>query len=203
MQLVLILILYLGIIIGDPCITSQWVQCVYINKFQPFNRITELLNAMFEHEDMDFWTILGDNFYDQDGIASAGWMSALSDSTKSHIFQTVAGNHDYWVHAAPTLWVPADQLGNGFMQFYGQDTLAASESSPYDFSQDPDLSSLLHMVLPIHENFFWYNKLGNLGYIGYSGLYLKAVGTVLNLDFYDVFLECRSVRLHRTAARLH
>jgi len=31
-------------------------------------------------------------------------------ATKSKIFGTVPGNHDFWVNASPTLWVKKDQV---------------------------------------------------------------------------------------------
>jgi len=63
------------------------------------------------------------------------------------------------------------QLGNGFFQFYGQDT--ASKSFPYDFSVDPDLDPDAEK-LPPAENFFWYNKIGNTAFIGFSGAHSYA-----------------------------
>lgn len=96
------------------------------------------------------------------------FFQALSEDTKTKIFHTVPGNHDYWVNGQPSLHVPKDQLGNGFMQFYGQDVIASSSDSsqPYDFTNDPDDG-----ILPAASNFFFYNKVGNIGFIGYSGAY--------------------------------
>lgn len=74
------------------------------------------------------------------------------------------------MHGGPYLHVPKDQLANGFMQYYGQDVIASSSdpSQPYDFSVDPS-SSLLKSALPAASNFFFYNKVGNIGFMGYSG----------------------------------
>jgi hypothetical protein len=131
-----------GVIIADPCITSDWIVCGYQNKFQTFERTTQLLNAIGAFDDVHFYQILGDNFYDQSGDASSSWFQSLSTAMKAKFFSTVPGNHDFWVNASPKLWVPKDQLGTGFMQFYGQDTVASladsTEATPFDFSADPD-----------------------------------------------------------------
>jgi hypothetical protein len=159
-----------GVIIADPCFQSEWIVCIYQTKFSMFQRSTEILNAIFSHDDTHYWQILGDNFYDQQGAASSSWFQALSSATKSRIFATVPGNHDFWVNASPTLWVPKDQQGNGFMQFYGQDVLASmSSSTPYDFSNNPDGANKGAENLPPASNFFFYNKVGNVAFIGYSG----------------------------------
>jgi hypothetical protein len=67
------------------------------------------------------------------------------------------------VNASPELYVPADQLGHGFMQYYGQDTLGASASSPYDFSVDPDAGDTSDPSrgaesIPVANNFFFFNQ---------------------------------------------
>lgn len=57
------------------------------------------------------------------------------------------------------------------MQFYGQD-VAASEvdpSVPFDFTADPDAPDTNAENLPTLDNFFYFNQMGNVGFIGYSG----------------------------------
>jgi len=54
-----------GVIIADPCFQSEWIVCVYQKTFNTFSRSTELLNAINSFDDVSFWNILGDNFYDQ------------------------------------------------------------------------------------------------------------------------------------------
>lgn len=159
-----------GIIVADPCFQSEWIVCVYQTKFQMFDHLTGLLNAASKHSDLHYWQILGDNFYDQAGQASSTWFNALSADTKSRIFATVPGNHDFWVNASPKLYVPKDQLGNGFMQFYGQDVHASLAGvTPYDFVNNPDGANKGAENLPPASNFFFYNKVGNVAFIGYSG----------------------------------
>ena len=62
------------------------------------------------------------------------------------------------------------------MQYYGQDVIASIQqsskgsTSPYDFSSDPDIGPRgSESKLPVASDFFWYNKMGNLGFIGFSG----------------------------------
>lgn len=157
-----------GIIFADPCFQSDWLICLYQSQFDTFRRHTEFLNAAFAHRnDVHYWQILGDNFYDQEGSASSVWFSALTAATKSAFFATVPGNHDFWINARPDLYVPKDQLGVGFMQFYGQDVIASMNSDvPYDFSVHPDHGA---KSFPTANNYFFYNKVGNVAFIGYSG----------------------------------
>jgi len=158
-----------GITISDPCFTSEYIGCAYKDSFDTFNGTTLALNTIFKHSDVHYWSILGDNFYDQSGLPSKSWFTALSKDVKSQPLLTVPGNHDYWVHGSPSAWTNADQLGNGFMQFYGQDTASSISNFPYDFSIDPEASAA---ALPVSDNFFFYNKIGNQMFIGYSGAYV-------------------------------
>jgi hypothetical protein len=161
-----------GFIIADPCFTSEWVTCKYQDQYNTFNHVTELLNTLTNKDDISFWQILGDNFYDLAGQATSTWFAALSDETKSKFLYSTPGNHDFWVGSSPSYAVPTDQYGNGMMQFYAQDTIASTDSSPYDFSVNPDDSSLNVMKnenIPNPSNYFFYNKLGNLAFIGFSG----------------------------------
>jgi hypothetical protein len=159
-----------GIIFGDPCFTSEYIVCVYQNDFDMFNRSTTVLNAIMKHDDVHFWNVLGDNFYDQAGTNTGAWFDALETSTKTKVFGSVPGNHDFWVNSSPAVWTPKDQLGNGFMQFYGQDVATSLGSDvPYDFVNDPDAADTSAENLPPAGNFFYYNQVGNIGFIGYSG----------------------------------
>jgi hypothetical protein len=161
-----------GLFIADPCFTSEWVDCKYKDDYQTFNHLTEVLNTLSDRSDIAYWQILGDNFYDLAGDASSTWFSALSDATKTKFLFSTPGNHDFWVGSSPTYACPEDQFGNGLMQFYAQDTMAANDQSPFDFSVDPDDSKyniLNNENIPPASNFFFYNKLGNTAFIGYSG----------------------------------
>lgn len=59
-----------GLIIADPCFQSQWITCDFQDTFDMFNHTVELLNAVNAHDDVSFWQVLGDNFYDQTGEAT-------------------------------------------------------------------------------------------------------------------------------------
>lgn len=158
-----------GVIIADPCFTSEYIVCVYQNKFQMFNHTIELLNAINSHDDTHFWMILGDNFYDQSGLPTAQWFAGLSQQTKTKILGSVPGNHDFWVNSSPQLWTKKDQQGNGFMQWYGQDVAASvGQNSPYDFTSNPDSPASADNI-PSQTNYFWYNKIGNAAFIAFSG----------------------------------
>lgn len=168
-----------GIILADPCFQSEWITCLYKSKFHTKKVHTTFLNAAFAHDDVSYWQILGDNFYDQDGFATSTWFADLSSATKSGFFSTVPGNHDFWVHGSPRLYTAKDQLGNGFMQFYGQDVIAslASATTPYDFVNNPDAQSTNAENLPPASNYFFYNKIGNVVFIGFSGAHRYATMT--------------------------
>lgn len=156
-----------GVILADPCFSSQWIMCVYSKTFDMFSHSLELLNAINAFDDVSYWQILGDNFYDQEGDLSESWFAGLSSASKSKMFATVPGNHDFWVNSAPKVYVPNDQLGNGFMQFYAQDTIAATSKSPFDFSVNPDKASDNKAeALPVASNYFFYNQVGNTAFIG-------------------------------------
>ena len=93
----------------------------------------------------------------------------MSQKSKSKVFGTVPGNHDFWVSGAPTKWVPKDQVGNGFMQFYAQDTISGENRVvPFDFAVDPDTAKS-GANLAAASNFFSYNKVGNIAFFSYSG----------------------------------
>ena len=105
-----------GVIIADPCFQSRWVKCKYEARYRTFERTTSLLNAIFDgHDDTAYWSVIGDNFYDQTGLPTMAFFNALSLSVKSALMLTFPGNHDFWVSSSPEKWTQADQLGNGFM----------------------------------------------------------------------------------------
>lgn len=161
-----------GVIIADPCFQSQWVSCRYQESWNTFDRLTSLLNAASVHsDDINYFQLLGDNFYDQDGAATNAWWNALSLDTKSKSMLSVPGNHDTWVHGSPKMYTSQDQLQHGFFQFYGQDVVASLSAPliPYDFSVDPNLPSANSQSLPPASNLFTYNKIGNMIFIGFSG----------------------------------
>jgi hypothetical protein len=105
----------------------------------------------------------------QNGQATGDFFSSLTTAAKSKALVTAPGNHDIWVLGNPNLWTPNDQLGNGFMQFYGQDVYASKSNAalPYDFSVQPKS----RWDLPLASDFFFYNMIGNVAIIGFSGVH--------------------------------
>lgn len=165
-----------GIILGDPCIASNWIPCDYGDKFNTIETIPGLINAFSSDISTDFISLLGDNFYDQDGSLSSQFFSLLTQETKSKYINNVIGNHDFWVYGSPAQAITdQDQFGNGFMQYYGQDTAASMNgidlTIPYDFSVNPDDTSLETVDERISDvsNHFYYYQLGNTVFLGYSG----------------------------------
>lgn len=66
---------------------------------------------------------------------------------------------DFWILSSPRVRLPPDQLGNGFMQYYGQDvaaSVASDDAVPYDFSVDPDVDKTDGSRIPPASDFFWY-----------------------------------------------
>jgi hypothetical protein len=86
---------------------------------------------------------------------------------------TVPGNHDLWVAGGPDASDSYDQFGHGFMQWYGQDTVAStiSENGFLDFSIDADdnMTSVNFNDRNSGSNFLWYNKVGSVGFMGFNG----------------------------------
>jgi len=167
----------LGLIFADPCFAGAAATCFWASKFQTFERMTELMNVVVPN--VDYWQILGDNFYDRDGHLTQAWYDQLSLNVKSTLFATTAGNHDYWGFGSSIIGLDIDQFGNGLMQYYGMDTISSYQMSQntsiptghfIDYSIDPDAKQTKHKLPPL-ENFFTWFAIGNVGYILYSGGY--------------------------------
>lgn len=92
-----------GVLIADPCVDdasiTSHVACFYGKMFKTAERLPILLNTFVGNHSssMDFWSILGDNFYDRTGEATKKIFSKISLQTKAKPLVTVPGNHDYWV----------------------------------------------------------------------------------------------------------
>lgn len=178
-----------GLLFGDPCTQSGWIKCAHADEFSTRNTTPALVNLFMDRLDLQFYALLGDNFYDQTGEFSAAFWNALTARSKSKVLMTVPGNHDFWVQGAPIsrlLWRRRnDQFGYGLAQWHMQDTVAASSSlsdsvfggpAVFDYSIDPDASAwpvyadLLGSGPIAHaSNFFWYNQLGDVVFVGFSG----------------------------------
>mmetsp|Transcript_72608 Transcript_72608/g.151574 ORF Transcript_72608/g.151574 Transcript_72608/m.151574 type:complete len:493 (-) Transcript_72608:163-1641(-) len=168
-----------GLLIADPCVNSptgkSWVGCRFGDEFKTIENTPTLINTFASGDNIDFWSITGDNFYDRTGEITADVFSRISLQAKSKIFNTVPGNHDHWALGSPDVASVHDQCGNGFMQYYGQDSYAAknltvgSTEAPFDYSINPH--RLLGCKKAAESNFIWYNQIGNLGMIGQNGAF--------------------------------
>ena len=161
-----------GILVADPCYSSRYMICLFGSILQIEKRLGTLLSALGDNNQMDYFGVLGDNFYDRDGTLAPPFFNSLSDAAKSKFLITAPGNHDFWIMGSPWLAQPKiDSTGNGFFQYYGQDTQSSVLSFPYNFSVDPDKEDIFdhYDLLPDFRNFFFYNTIGSVGYIGYSG----------------------------------
>ena len=67
-----------GVVIADPCFSGRWVGCDWALQWDTFNRSVQMLNALAAAGDIDFFGILGDNFYDQDGRLTRALWDRLS-----------------------------------------------------------------------------------------------------------------------------
>jgi hypothetical protein len=93
-----------GILFGDPCTAKSQdplhpcMDPTLARTWDVETKLTELLNkAALGPNPINFWAILGDNFYDseaKDG-ATESFFQRLSPEVKSTFLMTVIGNHDY------------------------------------------------------------------------------------------------------------
>ena len=160
-----------GVVISDPCYSGRWVGCQWGQEWDTLNRTSRMLNALAAGGDLDFFGILGDNFYDQDGRLTKALWNTLSLDFKRRYLLTTPGNHDIWVPGGPP-GDQYDQYGWGFAQFYGQDSIASTTAKGglLDFEGGgPDVQRDWGGLNNNASNFFFYHSLGNLGFIGYNG----------------------------------
>eukprot|EP00929_Paragymnodinium_shiwhaense_P034023 TRINITY_DN1855_c0_g2_i1.p1 TRINITY_DN1855_c0_g2~~TRINITY_DN1855_c0_g2_i1.p1 ORF type:complete len:512 (-),score=82.58 TRINITY_DN1855_c0_g2_i1:377-1912(-) len=171
-----------GVLIADPCVRFasilSLIACDSAEKHQTAERIPALLNAFVGSEETNFWGILGDNWYDRTGHTTRGVFSKLSQAVKETPFVTVAGNHDYWVLGDPSRGSGLDQCGNGHMQYYAQDSDAASlvapgaKLAPFNYSVKPPLNPFTcHPAAADNSRYF--HQIGNVGIIAQSGVFTE------------------------------
>jgi len=154
-----------GLYIADPCVEqSRW--CPYADAWQVESTLQTVLNSLADHGELDYWMNIGDLFYDQTGRVTKRVFSGLHKNVQTAVHGVSFGNHDYWNDGKPSGAVSSDNFGNGLMQWYAQDTMTAKEdpTKPFDFSANPSRYEVAHF-----SNFFWYNMVGNVAFIGFSG----------------------------------
>ncbi|CAK9031923.1 Hypothetical protein SCF082_LOCUS19839 [Durusdinium trenchii] len=162
---------------SDPCFSSKWITCAYAEKFQTFPRSVAMLNNIFADPTMDMFSILGDNFYDQTGELAKTLFNQLSLDVKRRFLLVVNGNHDNWVCGGPNCGGSEDNFGIGQMQYYTADPVASRLVSDnalvsgefMDFSVDPDARKAWKSFQNVGTNFLVYHKLGNVGFLGFTG----------------------------------
>jgi len=173
-----------GVLIADPCVrlgsVTAMVACNHAKEFQTLERTPALLNAFLQHDDTDYWGVLGDNWYDREGDITAAIYRRLALPTLQKIAISVAGNHDYWLLGSPGRSVGVlDQFGNGHMQWYAMDTLAARDATP-GTPAPPFNTSIVPWSkgervfgghLPDVRNSQSYFQIGNVGVASFSGAY--------------------------------
>ncbi|CAK9000008.1 Hypothetical protein SCF082_LOCUS6309, partial [Durusdinium trenchii] len=155
-----------GIVWADPDVSSRWRGSNMIEDFEAFNRSHEMINAITASTSgLDFFQIVGDTFYDQDGRITSTLMDEFSEGTKSKFWMLSPGNHDIWVEGTPSQDTGHDQHAMGFMQYYAQDTVASLTHDVFDLTVDP---ATIQQPQVTSDNFFWFNKIGNLGFVGFT-----------------------------------
>lgn len=158
-----------AVLLADPCFSSRDLHCALGERFNVFDRLVKMTDTLVGSDDIDFWGILGDNFYENRFPSlSAQFFDALSMAAKTTPIVAVPGNHDYWITGGPT-GQTVDQFGYGFMQMYGQDTEASfmNGSAPYDYSVTPAPGQ--PDTLPIQENFVFSHQIGDVAVLGWTG----------------------------------
>ncbi len=170
-----------GLIIADPCVKFGLGAfpgyCTAGDRFRTAERIPEMTNAIMADGSVAYWATLGDNWYDPKGDISQTLYARYSSRVLNAFNVVIPGNHDYWSFG-PSVWPSpfGEQCGNGFMQWNGMDTMAAknlsrgSAAPPFDFSVDPE-TGVTHgqQCAAKASNMNFYQQLGNVGIIGYTG----------------------------------
>lgn len=162
-----------GFMFADVCFTQDsW--CQYGGRYWVFNRHTDLINAAAEQDDIDFWYIIGDNFYHSDDGWTKSFFDALNTPAKSKCSGMSLGNHDFWVGGSSGAAGTYDQLGIGMTQYYAMDTMASvmkRNGEPYDWSKEP-WNHFWDSPPPISaENTIAWTKIGNVAFIFWSGAF--------------------------------
>lgn len=161
-----------GILLADVCFSSKYINCLYGNKYETLNKLTWMLNQLAEHEELNFWTLIGDNFYDGDGSLSDMFFKRLGAKLTSQVpLYAVAGNHDLWIRGVPSS-EEYNQFGYGFAQYYMMDVDAShrNDNDPFPFTFPPSAAPSMDILkVPSQDNFFHYSTVGPLGFILFNG----------------------------------
>jgi len=158
-----------GVFLADPCMDSRDMVCAFQERFRVHERLGPIIDTLVSSPEVDYWGIVGDNFYEMRGSIAEHFFAGLSAGARAKPFLTVPGNHDFWIMGAPAQGRPDDQYGNGFMQYYGQDTEAGLGAAPFDLSVDPATRRI-----PDMRNFVFSHQIGDVAFLGFSGAHPRA-----------------------------
>eukprot|EP00928_Gymnodinium_smaydae_P100755 TRINITY_DN995_c1_g1_i1.p1 TRINITY_DN995_c1_g1~~TRINITY_DN995_c1_g1_i1.p1 ORF type:complete len:667 (-),score=89.54 TRINITY_DN995_c1_g1_i1:470-2398(-) len=158
----------IGMLIGDPCIVYDKSWCKFEHVFNVKSTMQTALNAMAAHDELDYWMMFGDLFYDNAGTITPQFFEGLSVNASSRVVGVTMGNHDYWISGSPNGASGSDSFGYGQMQYYAMDAVSAEANSaqPFTFDANPNK----HQIVDV-GNTFWYYKMGNVALIGFSNAY--------------------------------
>jgi hypothetical protein len=157
-----------GMYIGDPCIKSPWNSVCSQSESWDYRKILHsILGSMAVHDDLDYYVMLGDLFYDRTGDVTTQFYENFPLEAASKIMGATMGNHDFWLQGSPSGYA-GDSFGNGHMQWYALDTVAslADAKQPFNFDVNPDSTQLASI-----ENFIWYNMIGNVALLGFANAF--------------------------------
>jgi len=156
-----------GLIIADPCIVQD-PYCIYAEQYKMRDTLQRAINALAKHNELDYWMNVGDLFYEVSGERSKRFFDGLTPKALGTVHGAVVGNHDLWIGGEPEYAETFDSFGNFHMQWYPQDTMSAKKdhTDPFDFHRDPEKNETAAA-----SNFQWYNRVGNVAFIGYTAVY--------------------------------
>jgi len=166
-----------GIMLGDICFSSKYIPCTFGKPYGTLQKITWMLNTL-ANQGLEFWALLGDNFYDEDGDITEQFFSNLSPEIQTIPLLAVPGNHDFWTRGSPST-SSNNQFGYGYAQYYMMDTESARAKSANDFPFNfPNLEVKVDSI-PEASNFFHYSAIGGAGFIAFSG------GHEMNVEMFE------------------
>jgi hypothetical protein len=177
-----------GVIFSDPCFAppkgvQSWITCTFSKQWNTFNNTLNILQyslSGIHGNNLDYWMMLGDNFYDQNGAITDVFYSKLPLSVKSLPMAMIIGNHDMWISGGPANSDEFDQHGIGMMQYYAMDPVSSQSKEVIakgdflDFSLNPDVvGPPWNVSLNTASNLIWYNAIGDVAFIGVSGAFTE------------------------------
>ena len=141
-----------GAMFGDVCISSKFVTCAFGIHYSVRDKISWFLTQLATEGRLNFWALIGDNFYDEDGTISDEFFSHLPPSVTRVPLYSLPGNHDFWTLGGIAN-SPQDQLGYGFTQYYMMDTEATKDKKDGEFPQLPvELKTMIFYLEHYNES---------------------------------------------------